>query len=387
MTLSYNTMGSLLNPLSLDFGWNLGEIQLALTGFGTVVAIGTVIIGPFCDRFGSRQISIFGMAGFGLTFAALSLSNSLISFYLLYLLLGLMVTGLTAVVFTQTINQWFVLRRGLALGILLSGPGVANLVIPALTVRLISQIGWRGTYVVLGFLSLLICLPLLWAYFYAPGRQVQMKVTESNRPYTGAPYREFVRAPAFWLTCISCIAVGLAYTGAWINLQTILSTRGLDRSLAAVVVGLTGPGIIAGRVATGFLLDKVRASLLAPPLFLLTAVGCFLLGEGYSRMAITIFAVTLLGCSCGAEGDLMPFVIGRYFNVRHYGAAFGMAYAAYQISVAISPTIYGYVFHFSGTYTFALHSSAVLFVVAAISMMLLGPYPSQAPSRGDASWR
>jgi Major Facilitator Superfamily len=111
MAVPYQTMGSFVGPISKALGWNFGQIQLALLGYGTISAIGTLIIGPFCDRLGSRPIVLFAATGFGLTFAALSLTQSRISFYAGYLLLGLMVVGLTPVVFTHTVNQWFVLTQ------------------------------------------------------------------------------------------------------------------------------------------------------------------------------------------------------------------------------------------------------------------------------------
>jgi OFA family oxalate/formate antiporter-like MFS transporter len=375
LAMPYGTMGSFIGPIAKTLGWNFGQIQLALIGYGAIVAVGTLIIGPFCDRLGSRLIVLFAATGFGLTFASLSLTRSLTWFYSGYLLLGLMAVGLSPVVLTHTINQWFVHRRGLALGILMSAAGIANFVMPSITVALMGRLGWRKAYAVLGISALAVCLPLLWEFFHAPRRTA--RPNRHTQPLVATLHRQFLRNRAFWLTCVAGSAVAIAYSGVYVNLQVLLGLRGFAPGLAAAIAGLTGAAIIVGRLFTGFLLDRVPAPLIALPLFSLPAIACFFLGVGYSSVPFVVCAVLSLGCALGAEGDLMPYVIGRYIDFRSYATAFAIVYSAYQAAVSVSPAIYGYIFHLYGTYTPALFGSAGFFLVAAVLMMLLGPHPSR----------
>lgn len=99
-----------------------------------------------------------------------------------------------------------------------------------------------------------------------------------------------------------------------------------------------------------------------------------------SDTAIIYLAAFMLGFAAGAESDLIAYLAGRYFGMRHYGRIYGMLYMPFGIASATSPVVYGYVRDTTGNYDQALQIAMLLFAVGAILLITLGRYPSFAAS-------
>jgi MFS family permease len=100
-------------------------------------------------------------------------------------------------------------------------------------------------------------------------------------------------------------------------------------------------------------------------------------------MAVAVFSAFLLGFAAGAETDLIAYLAGRYFGMANYGQIYGVLYMAFGIAAALSPTAYGWVRDTTGSYDPILFAAAGMFVVGALLLLLLGPYPDFA-GRGGA---
>src|SRR5205807_3417008 len=97
--------------------------------------------------------------------------NSLLVFTLLFALAEAASAVQTPLGYAKAIAAWFDRRRGLALGIAMSGVGLGGFVMPQLAEALIERIGWRGAYPSLALLTLVIAFPVvaLWIREPQPG--------------------------------------------------------------------------------------------------------------------------------------------------------------------------------------------------------------------------
>jgi MFS transporter, OFA family, oxalate/formate antiporter len=100
---------------------------------------------------------LFGVGVLSLYF----LSAHLWHFYAIFLFLGVVGSGTTAVSYSKVISRWFDRQRGMALGLALVGASVGIAVMPSLAQALITSVGWRSTYVCLGLLSMGVTLPVV----------------------------------------------------------------------------------------------------------------------------------------------------------------------------------------------------------------------------------
>lgn len=393
--LPFNTIGFFIDPLQKEFGWSRTEISLGITIYGLLAALLAPVFGRMADRYGVRPVALGSLAAFGLVFGSFALiPGSLAWFYFVWVLVGLVGIGSTPVTWTRAINLWFYRHRGLALGLTLMGTSLSAVLLPMITVALLDWQGWRAAYAVLALLPLAVALPIGLLLFREPRpeeRPPELRVAASPAGATagaspiaanalpGMTFAEARRTRGFWLLWVSILLVSFAYGGSLVHLPSMLGAQGFTRADTASVMAVFGLSIAAGRLITGLLLDRFWAPYVTLPILSLPALACWLLATDHSMtMAVAVFSAFLLGFAAGAETDLIAYLAGRYFGMANYGQIYGVLYMAFGIAAALSPTAYGWVRDTTGSYDAILAAAAVMFVVGACLLLLLGPYPDFA---------
>lgn len=152
------TFGLFFKPLLEEFGWTRamtsGAISLTmiLSGF-----IG-IIMGRLTDRFGPKVVVVAFGSFMGLSHLLMSQITNLWQFYLVY---GVLISiGISAVnvPILATVARWFVKRRGLMTGIVLSGLCLGQMIMAPVTGELIMNFGWRHSYIILGSIVLVLII-------------------------------------------------------------------------------------------------------------------------------------------------------------------------------------------------------------------------------------
>lgn len=376
--LPYNIIGFTVAPLTEEFGWSNTQILFPITLFGVTAALLAPVFGWMADKYGVRRVALWSLFGFALGFAAISLTpSSLGVYYGLWFLVGLVGIGSTPVTWSRAVNLWFFRQRGLALGILLLGTSLTALIVPYLAVWSIENFGWRAMFVITACLPLFIALPLGMLWFREPRPDEQPpEIQGEGGKVTGVTLATALRDYRFWLIWSSVMVIALSFGGAFINLVPILGDRGIDASDAANAIMMFGVGVLTGRIVTGLLLDRFWAGIVAFPLLCLPALSSLLLLDGSIALPAAILAGYLLGFAAGAESDLIAYLTGRYFGMRHYGKIYGMLYMPFAIFSAISPSVYAWVRDSTGSYDPALTVSIFLYVIGGGLLLMLGRYPT-----------
>jgi hypothetical protein len=106
--IPFNVIGFTIAPLTQEFGWTKTEILTPITIFGVVAALLAPVFGWLADTYGVRRTALWSLFGFGVTFAALSLTPPVLwAYYALWLMVGLVGIGSTPVTWSRAINMWF----------------------------------------------------------------------------------------------------------------------------------------------------------------------------------------------------------------------------------------------------------------------------------------
>lgn len=379
--LPFNVIGLLFDPLGNEFGWSRLQISAGVTVFGITAALLAPLYGAASDRFGVRPVTLVSVFLFGLTFGSFYvMPGSLLGYYGLWFLVGLVGIGSTPVTWSRAINLWFFRNRGFALGLMLLGTSLGAMIVPELGGRILEAGNWRDIFLYLAALPLLVSLPLAVLFFREPRADERpAEVAAQGGNSTGIGLAEAMRSRRFWLIFASIFLIATAYGGAHIHMIPIIMDHGFGMGEATSVMVIVGVGILAGRVATGFLLDRFLAGRVAFPLLCLPAVACFLLTGQDSAMPVLSAAGFLLGFAAGAESDLIAYLAGRYFGMGHYGKIYGMLYLPFGLASATSPMIYGAVRDATGSYDAILLAAAPMFVAGGALLLLLGKYPTSFP--------
>lgn len=380
--IPFNSIGAFIPQLEQEFGWGRGDIQLSLFVFTIVVVVTVPVIGAMADRFGVRPVAIGTLALFGVAYASLAFTPaSIIGFYVLWGLMGLLGGGSTPVTWTRAINGWFERNRGLALAIALMGTGLTATFLPRLSVWLIEHVGWRLAFAGIALLPLGIALPVALVAFRDPPRPAEASAT-AVRPAARAPgltLAQAVRNYRFWVLALSILLVATGIGGTITNLQPLLIDRGFTAAHAASIAGLIGISVVVGRLFAGWLIDRFWAPAVTFPMLALPGIACVLLALSEIPPTLASISAIMIGLAAGAETDLVAYLTARYFGLGHYGSLYGLQYAVFGLASGFAPFMFGRVYDVAGTYNPILYLAAAFFAFGAIALLTLGRYPTTFP--------
>src|SRR5262249_47250943 len=156
----------------------------------------------------------------------------------------------------------------------------------------IDRVGWRGTYPILGLLTLAIAFPLvaLWIREPRPGEGERRTLASD---LTGLTVRAAAATRRFWLMGATFFLVAIAINGTVANVVPLLTDRGMSAGVAAAVMGTFGLATMAGRLLAGYLVDRIFAPFVATVFFLAPIAGFVLLSNASG--AAPAVGVILLG--------------------------------------------------------------------------------------------
>jgi len=368
------TNGLFVAGLAHDYG--LTRVQF---GFGVLLvtmalAAANPLVGWLADRVGAKWLSVGGLLLLSLGFASLgAFIESVNSYFLLQAAVAFAGAASGPIAYSKIINETFNRHRGIALGLTMTGIGIAAAIIPPQLAGVIAERGWRSGYYLLALVPLcgaVLTAVLLPARHAVGVRKVQLTASDVKAE------AQWIRSPVFWMLAGTFAMMSLSFAGLLPHFVPLLGDAGLDPRAAGRVAGEIGLAVIASRMVVGYLLDRIFAPRIAILICLIAAGGSLMfLFNGVSSASITAIA---LGLALGAELDLMGFLIARYFGLAQFGRIYGWLYFAFVFASGLGPLWVGAVRDATGNYSIALAVSAGGLLVTCIGFLLMPRYPQQA---------
>ena len=224
--IGFYSHGAILDPLRIHYGWSKGTISTALTMYFAVSGVLGMVVGQAIDRFGSKPLLILGSIITGIGFFLLSRITQLWQLFAVYLFLAVGTSCASPMTITTLIANWFVLKRGLAMGLTMSGLSLGGMVMVPFTVYLVSHWGLKTALPILGGMFCLVIIPIAAFLIkqhpadvgqFPDGRlKAPLSLDRSGRRISPSPQMrvwtrgEAMHTPAFWAIVI---AFFLAMTG------------------------------------------------------------------------------------------------------------------------------------------------------------------------------
>jgi MFS family permease len=360
-SLPFYTQGLFIEAWIADFGWTRAQASLGILGSTLALAAVLPFIGSIVDRYGLVTPVMISLLGLSLAYVLLGMFvQSIATFVILAMLQAILGSASSPLAYTRAINAVFNKQRGLALGVALSGAGVAATFGPTLISNAIDAFGWRGAYYAMALFTL------------AVGAVIVLVLSRLNGAKTAASIdmeaanRDFLVAKAsrtYWtiMAAIFCLSLGLG--GLMIHFVPILLDVGFATNAAVKIAGVIGIAVVLGRLLVGFAVDRIFAPRVAIAILLACISGVLALALLGSVVAVP--AAFVIGFSVGAEVDLIGYLVARYFGMHAYGQIYGRQYSTFLIATGLSPVILGAVRDATGTYTASLFTAAAFMVISA----------------------
>jgi MFS family permease len=371
-SISVFAFGVFIKPLEEQFGWSRAALSGATALCGLLSALALPFVGLIIDRVGVRRPLMVAIVLFATNVALVGLSNSLFSFQLLIALTGLTGAGQGPIGYVRSISSYFDRRRGLAIGIAMSGVGLGTALIPVYAQWLISRFGWRMAYVGLGVGILVLAWPMVFAFIQDPPN-VRRDLPRALARVPGLALKEVVALPMFWLLAAAVLLVSVTVNGALVHVVPMLTDRGWSAGNAAHVMVAAGLAGMVGRLIAGFLIDRIFAPYVAMVFFALAIGGVY----GLSTTLYVVPGAIGVGLAAGAEVDMIGFLVSRYFGLKSFGQIYGLLFSIFTVGAGLGPYLVGVAFTAYNSYDGALLGLACLLAAAIACFAFIGPYRYQ----------
>ena len=372
------------------FGWTrtglAGAISLSRLEAGVLGGIEGFLV----DRYGPTRIILLGIILSSIGMIWLSVIDSLLEFYLVFILLVTVGRSLSAMVaLDTTVANWFIRRRGTAFGILRTAVavGAAGVIVVS---WFINEFGWRSAFVATGIGILLIGIPTAFVmkprpelYGLLPDGDSPVKTVDpathatsdtENQHYPnndiGMTVTEALYSRAFWALSIG-FAIRLMVTGAaTLHAIPLVEDLGYSGATAAGVLGSMGMVSIVGRLGGGFMNDAFGTKPVAVASVCLLAVSCLILAYAQNLWQVMLF-VAIYAPSYGCSAATMPAIKGDYFGRKSFGSILGLSGMVQMGGSMLGPIFAAYIFDTSGSYSIAFLTFAGLLIISAAMFMSL----------------
>ena len=376
------TLSVFVEPLTREFGWSRAALSGAVSLGGLMAALVSPLIGPMLDRRGSRLVLCLAIAVNGVALLLLSLTPSLLVFYLLFCVARMNWAGPFDLGIYGALNNWFLARRTVAASILNLAQMFGLVAMPLIAQFAMLHDGWRAGWLALGVVVLVVGFMPVWLFLVRRPEDMGLEpdriaLTVHNTVVAPAAEPRFsrqeaIRTPAFWLLMLYTVMVYPVQAGVSLHQAAHLIARGLDSTTAALVVsGFSLMSMLATAVC-GFLPRRLPVRFPLALAAAMLAAGTLLM-PGIASAAGGFFAAGLFGLGIGAMLTLTPVAWAEYFGRANYGAIRGYALSAQVLAQAVGPLLSGVLFDWTGAYTVSLHCFAALSGLGLIAALAAIP--------------
>lgn len=368
--LLFHAFGTYVVLLQDEFGWS----RTALAAAFSLQRVESGLLGPvqgwMIDTWGPRRVMIVGMCIFGVGFMLLSQINSLVTFYIAFLVLALGASLGTHFGVTVAVVHWFYRRRAWALALVMLGTAAGGLLQP-IVVPVMEEFGWRTMAFVSGIIVLTVGLPLTLIVRHRPedyGYEVDGGVSSDTEGEVSPSVeevnftaRQAFRTRAFWFLCLGHGSATLLIGAVFVHFQSFSNeSLGFSLSAGAFVILLLTTTTVIGQLGGGFISDRVNKRYVAGVAMLGHSSGLLILALANAYWMLLAFAV-LFGIGWGARVPAMQAMRADYFGGRSFGTIMGFSSLVIMFGMISGPLIAGASYDLTGSY----RGGFVLLAVAA----------------------
>lgn len=384
-----------------------GAIALSQLEGGMLGPVGGYLV----DRFGPRRMITFGAIIMGSGFILMSQVNSLLMFYVVFL--GVISVGMSVGIRVPALvapANWFIRRRGLAIGISLTGSGLGGIFIPVLGL-LIVNFGWRTTAIVAGITIWFLVLPLARIMRTRP--EDHGMLPDGDRPDArpapsvgGAPgdeakpapttpahldgdftLRMAMRMPVFWFLAIAFGLRQFAVGAISLHVVPFLVDTGRSLEVASFMLAATTLTSVFGRLGFGWLADRFPPRYIMAISMVMVGLGAIILANVTEGWTLLVLYIVVYAIGWGGGAVTMNATRGAYFGRRAFGTISGTMDFFQMFGLVLGPIFAGFVYDVTGSYTIAFTSFAVSAAASGVLMVFLRPPKRALPPRSAPSSR
>ena len=313
-----------LDSIIEDTGLSRTGISVLYLASTIVSALLVTIVSRLSDRYGPRMMLVAAGLGLGAACFGMATATHILVFYLAFAALRALGQGSLSINCILLVNQWFVSKRGLAVGLMTLGSMLSTALFPSFARFLIVNIDWRGAYAVLGLVAIGLIVPV--ALFVVRNRPEDMglfpdgsprpPLSETRQATTGVRRNiKVFSSPSFWLLALSLSSPSLITTALMFHQASIFLENGLSATLAAGAFAVFSVSSGTSSMIAGFVSDRTGPRVLLV-FSMATLVATLGVGVLMDSLLVAMAYVVMMGISSGSYMIVHSTIWAHYYG-RH----------------------------------------------------------------------
>ena len=375
------------SAIQKELGLSNTELGLAFSAFAYPYLLFQVIGGWVGDRFGPRKTLFWCGAVWALATMLTGLANGLLTLFLVRVMLGFG-EGATFPTATRAMQDWTPAgRRGFAQGITHAFARLGNAATPPLIAALMVAVTWRGSFVLLGLVSLV--WVAVWAFYFRNDPKDHPGITEAElqalpprlpkgqKPQV--PWGPLLRR--IWPVTLTYFCYGWCL---WLYLNWLplffKNTYGMDIKKSAIFAsGVFFAGVIGDSLG-GVISDTILKRTGNIRIARLSVIVAGFVGAFLSLLPILFYRDLTTAALCLSGGFFFSeIVIGPIWSVpmdiapKYSGTAAGLMNSGSALAAIVSPLLAGYLIDLTGNWYLPFLLTMVLLAIGAASAFMMHP--------------
>jgi MFS transporter, OFA family, oxalate/formate antiporter len=325
------TNGIGLNTMSLFnvefektfFGAKTGQASKLMGWLYFILALPLPFVGRLLQKVSPKKLILIGAIGTAVMLLYLTTVRSFGALKVYYFVYPVFLTLAGLVSSIYIINNWFVQKRGLAIGVFLTASSFGPVLFSPLAGYLIKNYGWQQALLIQNIAAIaLILLPIVFLYNkpadkaqFADG--VEGRVAPVSLKFDNATINRHLKAilntADFWLFLLVSGIMWFVIIGFIPYQRTYTDEMKLDAQQSGLIQGLFFFFSLAGKIIFGYLGDKYDKKTILVISVVNLLLGAVLLRMSLDNRALLIPCFIVFGCGfSGTFTMIQSFMIYKY---------------------------------------------------------------------------
>jgi MFS family permease len=376
--------GVYIKPMETELGWSRG----ALSGAAAISLLLLGATGPFAgrlaDRWGPRRVIVLALLLLGAGTIASAFVQSLWHIYVTAgVLMAVGAGGAALSTGSAVVARWFDTRRGFAIGLAAGGMSAGQLVIIPLATWLTLTYGWRFSFLWLGLGLLALVVPVAaWLVRNTPEERDLQPYGATGPSQTAAQVAaaqqagrvsvtEAAQTWPFWLLMATFFVCGYTSNGM---VLTHFMPHALEHNFSAMeasaALGVMGAMNIVGTMGSGWLCDRFGRRGPLATYYFVRGVSLLFLLYVWDVPSLHFWAA-LFGLNYISTVPPTTTLTANIYGRFSVGELSGWIFFSHQVGAALGAALAGWIYEWTGSYSPAFVSAALMgFVAAGLALMI-----------------
>lgn len=372
--------GMMVNPVTRDLGISRSRFTMTSTACSLAGMVMSLFIGKIFRKLSVKKTMFIGSAVYAACYASYGIAPNIWVFYIIGFISGFAMVASSMVAVSTLLARWFDEKRGLAVALASTGSGVGGVVMNPVIGSLVTSIGWRNTYFVLGAMIATVMLPAVVFLIKETPQEMGLEPygkkdsaagveREEESGYSAAEARI---TPMYWLWIPVVIIVSATCNCIMQHTVAYATDMGFDYSVAAGIASVLTAGLAVWKLVMGQLYDTIgsrKAATLSLSVYTLVLVLYVIASK--EAAFIYYIGTALFGVGGSFATIAYSVVVQDVFGKKDFAAIYGSINAFASIGGAVGSPIVAAVFDTLGTYKPAWAALAVIMFINVILLNMM----------------